>query len=69
MSSHSINAENRLQAVLKNNYSDEKVKRCKQELNDSLELDKVIFFVNEILDDLMTYKFLITINGKAKVPR
>ena len=44
MSSHSINAENRLQTALKHSYSDEKVKRCKQDLNDSLELDKADYF-------------------------
>ena len=55
---------------MKHKYSDEKVKRCKQEFNDSLELDKAVFFlVKEGFDLKLTYKFLRSINGKAKVPR
>ena len=70
MSSHSIKAEKCLQTALKHNCSDEKVKRCKHNLNDSLELDKAVYFESMKDFDLkMTYTFLRSINGKAKVPR
>ena len=67
MSSHSINAANPLQTALKHIYSEEKVKGCKQELNDSLKLDKTVYFESMKDFDLkMTHKLLRSINGKAK---
>ena len=66
MSSDPINAENCLQMALKHNYSDEKVKRCKQELNDSLELDKAIYFESmKGIDLKTTYIFPRSMKGKA----
>ena len=70
MSSHSINAENCFHTALKHNYSDEKIKRCKQDLNDSLELEKGVYFESMKDFDLkMIHTFLRSINGTAKVPR
>ena len=67
MSSHSINAENCLQTELKHNYSDEKVKPCKPGLNDSLELDKAVYFESMKNFDLKTtYTFLRSINVKSE---
>ena len=67
MSSRSINAKNCFQMALKHHYSDEKVERCKQKLNDSLELDKTVYF--ESMKDFgikIIYKFLRSIKGKDK---
>ena len=50
MSSHSINAEKRLQTALKHQHSDEKIKRYKRELNNSLDVDKAVYF--ESMKDL-----------------
>ena len=53
--------------ALKHHYSDEKVERCKQKLNDSLELDKTVYF--ESMKDFgikIIYKFLRSIKGKDK---
>ena len=70
MSSHSINAKNRFLRALKHNYSDEKTKRCRRVLNDSLELDRAVYFKSMNDFDLkVTYKFLRSINGKAKIPK
>ena len=70
MSSHSVNAVKFLQTALKHDYSDEKIKRCKQDLNDSLELDKAVYFESMKDFDLkMAYKLFRSINGKTKVPR
>ena len=70
MSSHSVNAVKFLQTALKHDYSDEKIKHCKQDLNDSLELDKAVYFESMKDFDLkMAYKLFRSINGKTKVPR
>ena len=41
---YSITAENRLQTAVIRNYFDEKVKHCKPELDDSLGLDRAVYF-------------------------
>ena len=70
MSSQSINAKNRFQTALKHNYSDEKTKRCRRVLNDSLELDRAAYFRSMKDFDLkVTYKILRSINGKSKIPK
>ena len=58
MSVRSKNAENCLQTALKHNDSDEEVKRCRQKMNQPLELDKAVHFESMKDFDLkMTYKF------------
>ena len=55
---------------MKHNYSDEKVKRCKQEFNDSLEQNQAVYFESiKDFDLKITDKFLKAINGKVKVPK
>ena len=66
---HSIKAKNCLQTALKDNSFDENFKRCKQDLNESLELDKAVYFESKKHFDLKTtYTLLRSLNGKAKVP-